>query len=284
MSIRYLSTGQDDIVSFDQLTNDQKLNPDLYRIAKTLQTKVFAVLPAIPGGFLALGVTILVTYSILNRPWVGPASSWRQSQRNRKLDIMRTLIISLLGLAIVFSFAIAVANSQLFAALAEATAHDQQLSSGFRVTRGETALALDWLTVIAIIGFEVGIIQTHINVSSVTISIIPDDTAGSTGGGQYAAAGGTIEKSSLLRNAEPIGMNPTGLKPQVPDGGMGHAAGRGGGGDVMGGASGARVGVPGGRSGGGVPRAGAVTPRAGNTGERRAGGGAGGAGRTRGMN
>lgn len=258
-SIRFLSTGQNDRESFDQLTNNERLNTVLFDIAMSLQNNVFVVMPAIPGAFLAFGVILLIAYATLNRPWVGPASSWRQSQRNRRLDIMRIVMIVCLGLAIVFSFAIAVANSQLFAAMAKITSHNQQAADVFNVNRGTTALALHWLTVIATIGFFIGVIQTHVNISSIKVKVTPEDTAGTTGGRQFAAAGETIEKASLLKDAEPMAINPAGLTPQAPAGGAGAAGGAMGRGGAMGargrggamgrGAMGARGGMRGGAMG-----------------------------------
>jgi hypothetical protein len=248
-SIRYLSTGQDNRDSFDQLTNNERLNTVLFDIAMSLQNDVFVVMPAIPGAFLALGVILLIAYATLNRPWVGPASSWRQSQRNRRLDIMRIVMIAFLGLAIVFSFAIAVANSQLFAAMSKITSHNRQSADVFNVNRGTTALALHWMTVIATIGFFIGVLQTHVNISSIRVKVTPEDTAGTTGGRQFAAAGDTIEKSSLLKDAEPMAINPAGLTPQAPEGGAGAAGGAMGRGGAMGARGGMRGGAMGARGG-----------------------------------
>ena len=87
-TIRYLSTGNN-FDTFNTLPANETLNPTLYDVAASLQSNVFIVFPAIPAMFLALGVIMYIIYGALNKPWVGPASSWRQSQRNRRLDIMR---------------------------------------------------------------------------------------------------------------------------------------------------------------------------------------------------
>jgi hypothetical protein len=88
-NIRYLSTGNNNKQDFELLPANATLNTVLYDVASSLQNDVFIVFPAIPGMFLALGVVMYIIYGALNKPWVGPASSWRQSQRNRRLDIMR---------------------------------------------------------------------------------------------------------------------------------------------------------------------------------------------------
>ncbi len=271
-SLRYLSTGTNDANSYETLPPNAKLNPVLYEVASQLQRNVFVVLPAIPGAFLAIGCILLALYGIMNRPWVGPASSYRQSRRNRQLDIMRLVMIVCIGLSIVFSLAVAVANSQMFAALKYATGHNQEGEPDvFTIGRGSNALALHWLAVIATIGFFVGIVQTHIQISSVRITVEPDDTAGTTGSHQYAAVGDTIEKASLLKSAEPMAMNPTGLQPQGPQGGQAGAGARGGamGMRGRGGMAGARGGAMGARGGAMGARGGAMGARGGMAGRGR---------------
>ena len=88
-TIRYLSTGNNFADSFAQLPANATLNPTLYSVGASLQSNVFVIFPAIPALFLALGILMYIIYGALNKPWVGAASSWRQSQRNRRLDIMR---------------------------------------------------------------------------------------------------------------------------------------------------------------------------------------------------
>jgi hypothetical protein len=215
-SIRYLSTGEDNEDAYPYIDPNNQLNENLFNVAMELQNNVFVVLPAFPGAFLALGVILLMVYSALNRPWVGPASSWRQSQRNRRLDIMRIVMLLLLGLSIVFSFAVAVGNSQLFAAMRRSHAHIEKRPGYFTVDQGSTVLALHWLAVVATVGFFIGVFTSHIEIGAVKVKVTPDDTAGTTGGRQFAAVGGTIEKASLLRDAEPMAINPTSLAPQAP--------------------------------------------------------------------
>lgn len=227
-SMRYLTTGEDDKDAYPFIY--PQIDPRIFEVALELQNKVFIVLPAFPGAFLALGVILLMLYSALNRPWVGPASSWRQSQRNRRLDIMRILMLGLLGLSIVFSFAVAVSCSQVFAAMNKATSQNERRPGLFNVDQGSTALALHWLTVIVTIGFFVGVVSSHVEISAVKIKVTPEDTAGTSGSQNFAATGGVLEKASLLRDAEPMAINPTGMTPQAPAGGMGAGgpAGRGG--------------------------------------------------------
>ncbi|EXJ73139.1 uncharacterized protein A1O5_04288 [Cladophialophora psammophila CBS 110553] len=208
--------------------------------------------------FLALGVIMFAIYGTLNKPWVGPASSWRQSQRNRRLDILRIAMIALIGLSVVFAFAAAVSNSQMFAAVQLATSHNTQAPGVFQVTKGTAALALHWLAVISTLGFLIGIIQTHVEISAVKIKVNPDDTAGTTGGSQFQANGSTIERASLLKDAEPMAMNQAGLAPQVPNPNTsnpgGPAGGMGARGGMRGGAMGARGGMAARGRGGAVPR------------------------------
>ncbi|OCT45873.1 hypothetical protein CLCR_00048 [Cladophialophora carrionii] len=230
-SIRFLSTGNDDRQAFEQLPANATLNRVLFEVAASLQNDVFIVFPAIPGMFLALGVVMYIIYGALNKPWVGPASSWRQSQRNRRLDIMRLVMLVLIGGSIVFSFAAAVSNSQMFAAVQLATSHNKQQPGIFQVTKGSAALALHWLAVISTVGFFIGIVKTHVEISSVRVKVNPEDTAGTAGAQSYQANGETIERSSLLKDAEP-----TGLGPQAP-----------GGAGAMGGARGGAMGARGGR-------------------------------------
>ncbi|ETI27580.1 hypothetical protein G647_00029 [Cladophialophora carrionii CBS 160.54] len=239
-SIRFLSTGNDDRQEFEQLPANATLNRVLFEVASSLQNDVFIVFPAIPGMFLALGVVMYIIYGALNKPWVGPASSWRQSQRNRRLDILRLVMLVLIGGSIVFSFAAAVSNSQMFAAVQLATSHNKQQPGIFQVTKGSAALALHWLAVISTIGFFIGIVKTHVEISSVRVKVNPEDTAGTSGAQSFQANGETIERSSLLKDAEPMAMNPAGLGPQAPSG-----AGAMGG--AMGGARGGAMGARGGR-------------------------------------
>ncbi|KAK5228158.1 hypothetical protein LTR72_002041 [Exophiala xenobiotica] len=266
-SLRYLSTGTNDATSYSTLPPNAQLNPVLYDVASKLQEDVFVVLPAVPGAFLAIGCILLALYGMMNRPWVGPASSYRQTRRNRRLDIMRLAMIACIGLSIVFSLAVAVANSQMFAALKCATGHNQEGEPDvFTIGRGSSALALHWLAVIATIGFFIGIVQTHIQISSVRISVEPDDTAGTTGSHQYTPVGSTIEKASLLKSAEPMAMNPTGLQPQGPQGGQAGAGMRGGamgarGRGGMVGARGGAMGARGGAMGSAMGARGGMAPR-----------------------
>lgn len=211
------------------------LSTPLFKAAQNLQNNVFIVLPAIPASFLTVGVLLVFLYGTINRPWVGPASSWRQTRRNRRLDILRLGIFAFLGLAIVFSFSVAVANSQLFVAVQEVTAPNSNIplsgddwNSIWTIKRGTSALALHWLAFITTLLFFIGVTQTHIEISAVKIAVTPDDTAGTTGAHTFAAAGDHIEKAHLLKDAEPIAMAPAGLQPQTPGGGMGGARGRGG--------------------------------------------------------
>ncbi|OAG39298.1 hypothetical protein AYO21_06502 [Fonsecaea monophora] len=246
-SIRYLSIGTNNIYDFESLPANQTLNSVLFEVAASLQNDVFIVFPAIPGMFLALGVIMFAFYGALNKPWVGPASSWRQSQRNRRLDILRIVMIVLIGLSAIFAFAAAVSNSQMFAAVQLATSHNEQAPGIFQVTKGSAALALHWLAVIWTIGFLIGIIQTHIEISAVKIKVNPSDTAGTTGGSQFQANGSTIERASLLKDAEPMAINPAGLAPQVPN--PNSTNGAGGAGGPMGARGGMRGGARGGAMG-----------------------------------
>ena len=109
-------------------------------------------------------------------------------------------MIVLIGASIVFSFAAAVSNSQMFAAVALATSHNQEAPGIFTVNKGTNALALHWLAVISTIGFFVGTVQTHVEISSVRIKINPDDTAGTSGSQTFQANGDTIERASLLKD------------------------------------------------------------------------------------
>jgi hypothetical protein len=172
-SIRYLSTGEDNEDSYPYIDPNFQLNENLFNVAMELQNNVFVVLPAFPGAFLALGVILLMVYSALNRPWVGPASSWRQSQRNRRLDIMRIVMLLLLGLSIVFSFAVAVGNSQLFAAMRRSHAHIEKRPGYFTVDQGSTALALHWLAFVSTVGFFVGVFTSHIEIGAVKVKVSP---------------------------------------------------------------------------------------------------------------
>lgn len=270
-SLRLLSTGSDASDSFNDLPDDQKLDTIIFNIAMTLQNNVFVVLPAIPGVFLTVGFILFLLYGTMNRPWVGPASSWRQSRRNRRLDIMRLTMIILIGLSIVFSFAVAVANSQMFAATEYITSHNSQSDSGFHLKRGTGALGLHWLAVLATIGYFIGVVQTHVEISSVKIQLTPDDTAGTSGGKYYAAPGEQIEKHSLLKDPEPMAINRQGLTPQVPNGGsQGGTPAQGG---MRGGAMGVGAGMRGGPTG----------MRGAGMGMRGRGGAMGGAMRGRGM-
>ncbi|OAP58123.1 hypothetical protein AYL99_07213 [Fonsecaea erecta] len=254
-SIRYLSIGSNNIYDFEALPANQTLNPILFDVAASLQNDVFIVFPAIPGMFLALGIICFAFYGALNKPWVGPASSWRQSQRNRRLDILRIVIIVLIGLSVVFAFAAAVSNSQMFAAVQLATSHNEEAPGVFQVSKGSAALALHWLAVIWTLGFLIGIIQTHVEISAVKIKVNPGDTAGTTGGNQFQANGSTIERASLLKDAEPMAMNPAGLAPQVPNPNSTNAPG-----GSMG--MGARGGMRGGARGGAAMRGrGGAAPR-----------------------
>ena len=153
---------------------------------------------------------------------------------------MRLMVFILLGLSIVFSFAVAVGDSQLFAAITKVTEHNRLAPGVFLCKQGATALALHWLAFVSTVGFFVGVARTHISISSVRVKVTPDDTAGSTGGRQYAAVGGQIEKASLLRDAEPMAIAPASLAPQAPQGGqpagaMGMGMGMGMGGPPRGG-------------------------------------------------
>jgi hypothetical protein len=112
-------------------------------------------------------------------------------------------MIILIGASIVFSFAAAVSNSQMFAAVQLATSHNKQEPGIFQVTKGTSALALHWLAVISTIGFFIGIVKTHVEISSVRVKVNPDDTAGTSGAQSFQANGDTIERSSLLKDAEP---------------------------------------------------------------------------------
>jgi hypothetical protein len=255
-SLRYLSIGSNDATQFFSTPANLTLNPTLYDVGSNLQNNVFVVFPAIPASFLAASIILLIIYSAMNKPWVGPASSWRQSQRNKRLDIMRIALFGLLGLSIVFSFAAAVANSQLFAAVSQATSHNVMAPGIFTTKKGSAALALHWLAVVVTILFFIGITQTHVEISAVKIKVNPGDTAGTTGSNTYAASGDTIERSSLLGNSEPMAMAPTGVAPQMPPsmgggpgGPMSSPGMRGGPMGMRGGPMGARGGPMGARGG-----------------------------------
>lgn len=218
-SLRLLSTGYDDADSFDKLPDEQKIGTIIFNIAEELQNNVFVVMPAFPGFLLAIGFILFLIYGTMNRPWVGPASSWRQLQRNRKLDIIRLVFIILIAVSIAFSFAVAVANSQMFAATEYITSQNDENSSfspGFRLRRGVGALALHWLVVLATIGYLISAIMTNVEVGSVKIPLTPEPTAGSSGGQVFAAPSGRIEKRSLLDDPEPMAMSSQGLMPEVP--------------------------------------------------------------------
>ncbi|KIY00100.1 uncharacterized protein Z520_03785 [Fonsecaea multimorphosa CBS 102226] len=258
-SLRFLSIGSNNIYDFEALPANQTLNPILFDVAASLQNDVFIVFPAIPGMLLALGVIMFALYGALNKPWVGPASSWRQSQRNRRLDILRIVIIVLIGLSVIFAFAAAVSNSQMFAAVQLATSHNAEAPGIFQVTKGSAALALHWLAVIWTLGFLIGIMQTHVEISAVKIKVNPSDTAGTTGGSQFQANGNTIERASLLNDAEPMAMNPAGLAPNLPNPNTssasgGPSGGMGARGGMRGGAMGARGGMAMRGRGGAMPR------------------------------
>lgn len=231
-SIDFLSFGTADAPQ--PFNANVTLSQTLFQTAQNLQNNVFIVLPAIPASFLVVGIMLVFLYGTINRPWVGPASSWRQSRRNRRLDILRLLIFGFLGLAIVFSFAVAVANSQLFVAVQEVTSNNDGVAIQpeawdqiWTVTQGSNALTLHWLAFVTTTLFFIGVTQTTIEISAVKIAVTPDDTAGTTGAHSFAASGDHIEKAHLLKDAEPIAMAPAGLQPQTPGGGMGMR-GRGG--------------------------------------------------------
>lgn len=213
---------------FDKLRESEKISTALFQFALSLQNKVFCVLPALPGVLLALGIFVITIYGLMNRPWVGAASSWRQTQRNRKLDILRLAALALIGLSVGLSFAIATAVSILFAALSRATALADSTYSMFTVQTGGTALALHWLTVVFGIFFLGATFVTHAAMSSVSVRITPTDTPGTAGSSQFSAVGGQLEKARLLQDAEPMAMTSTSVRPLALRGGPARGGARGG--------------------------------------------------------
>lgn len=272
-SLNYLSVGGDQD-GYYNLPDALRMDEGLFQIARELQNQVFLVLPAVPSMFLTLGIIALAAHGISNRPYVGFASSAKQYDRNRHLDIIRIVIFGMLGLSTIFSFAIAVGASQMYSALQfttgnNASAGDQQQNPGskasgtfFHVNRGTGALALQWLAVATTLLFFIAINLTETKLSMVSFSVTPPDTAG-TGAQMFdpSTMGGPLERASLLRGAAPLstapppaGVTPEAAPPQGRQPGMmggrgGMMGGRGGMMGGRGGMMGARGGMVGARGG-----------------------------------
>jgi hypothetical protein len=256
-----------------------ELDEDLFHIAQELQEQVLLVLPAVPAMFFTLGVIALASHGISNRPFVGFASSAKQYDRNRHLDIIRVAILGLLGLSTVFSFAIAVGASQMYAALQFTAGNDPSSGRGgetFQVNRGTGALALHWLAVTTTLLFFIGLTLCNTKLSMVSFAVAPPDVAG-TGATAYdmnSMDGAPLEKASLLHSAAPLNSAPppSGVTPEaaapMPRGAGGMNGGMGAMGGARGGMMGARGGAMGARGGMMGARGGAMGARGGMMGAR----------------
>jgi hypothetical protein len=267
-SLNHLSVGGDQ-TGYYNLPDALRMDEGLFYIARELQNQVFLVLPAVPSMFLTLGIIALAAHGISNRPYVGFASSAKQYDRNRHLDIIRIVIFGMLGLSTIFSFAIAVGASQMYSALQfttgnNASAGDQQQNPGskasgtfFHVNRGTGALALQWLAVATTLLFFIAINLTETKLSMVSFAVTQPDIAG-TGAQMFdpSTMGGPLERASLLRGAAPLstapppsGVTPEAAPPQGRQPGMGNQPGMGGMMGGRGGMMGGRGGMMGGRGG-----------------------------------
>lgn len=211
-SVCYLEVGGD-TSACSNLAKDSQLNYELFSIGRKLQDQVLLCLPSIPAMFLLLGFLALGIHGLADKPFVGFASSARQYRRNRHLDILRYVVFGLLTLATLFSFAIAVGASQMYAGLQignpGASGDSGAGGTYFTVNRGTSALAIHWTAVMMIIIFFIGVNFAITKLSMVSFAVAPPDAAG-TGATAFDMSNmqGPLEKASLLRSATPMGMEP----------------------------------------------------------------------------
>jgi hypothetical protein len=211
-SLSYLSTGSN-TPNYSTLHADQQLNQILFDVAYNLQEKVLLALPVAPGIFLTISFLTLGLYGLFNRPFRAPASEFRHFSRNRTLDIMRIIIFGGIMLGILFSFAIAVSASQMYAGIIQATNHQH---GGFWTTQlSSQTLALHWLVPIACLLFTVGLLVTVTALSKVSVTVAPEATLGTTGATSFMS-NTPVERASLLGHAHPMGSMPSlmGMSPQ----------------------------------------------------------------------
>jgi hypothetical protein len=211
-SLAYLSTGSR-TPDYSALHADQQLNNILFDVAYNLQKKVLLALPVAPGIFLTISFLTLGLYGLVNRPFRAPASVFKHFSRNRTLDVMRIIIFGGIALAILFSFAIAVSASQMYAGIIQATNHQQ--GGFFTTNQSSQTLALHWLVPIACSLFAVGLIVTVTALSKVSVTVAPEATWGTTGAKSFMSDT-PLERANLLGHAYPMGSMPSlmGLSPQ----------------------------------------------------------------------
>jgi hypothetical protein len=218
-SLAYLSTGST-APDYSALHPDEQLNQILFDVAYSLQEKVLLALPVAPGVFLTISFLTLGLYGLFNRPFRAPASEFKHFSRNRTLDIMRIIIFGGILLGILFSFAIAVSASQMYAGIIQATNHQE---GGFwTIQQSSQTLALHWLVPITSFLFTVGLLVTVTALSKVSITVAPEATLGTTGAKSYMS-NTPVERASLLGQAHPMGSMPSlmGITPQSSMGSSG---------------------------------------------------------------